>query len=116
MNKLPKNIVALYELMWGMCRQDDDFEGVDNEKLPYPLKYIRWDYPVTCGPALQVHELEEPVTTLYELILAIKKNLKADYDAGMNVAPHVFEDYTIEIIEIHPNTSFGGLATVYFGS
>lgn len=90
----------------------DDYSEVANEALAVPIEYIRWDYPVRSGGSMQLHKLEKPVANVHDLLREVKKYLRKDYDNDLCTAPHVFEDYCTEIIDIHP----GNLATVYFGS
>lgn len=108
-NNLPSHLLQVIDIFMSVT---DDANLVEDEHLAAPLSWIRWDYPVTKGSPMQLHKLEKPVTTLRELVSEVQKYLKQDYDNGLCTAPHIFEDYCIELIEVHP----GNMATIHFGS
>lgn len=115
-NELPENVLVRLNYA-GQALHTTKLEPLPevdvNGALPYPVTYIRMDYPfeIEGNGDYNVYKIA-PAKTWGELLTETVKVFQREYNAGKAIAPHVLTDYIIERIDIHP----GDLATIWIGS
>ena len=83
---------------------DEINEFVEKEAYDKPLNVQRIyiGYPITEDGEMDefYHNEDKPLTTLRDLMMEINSIIDREVKSGHNYAPHVIEDYCIEIVEV----------------
>lgn len=84
---------------------DEINEFVEKEAYDTPLEVdtIYIGYPITEDCEMEDFYNGKPITNLRDLMMEINTIIDREVKAGHNYAPHVIEDYCIEIVEVTGN-------------
>ncbi len=92
-----------------------EFADENTSSVPFSVDTIRIGYPIIDYVKESYHDFPttdgKPVTSTVSLLLEINALINRECNAGHNYAPHVKEDYCIEIVRIEDN-----IANVEIGS
>ena len=80
-------------------------EFIEKEAYDKPLEVdsIYIGYPITEDGEMDEFYNGKPITNLRDLMMEINSIIDREVKAGHNYAPHVIEDYCIEIVEVTGN-------------